>query len=63
MEIEQVNTDLCVLQPFFASAMAAQGWLGDHPGGRVFPVEEMVHRPFVTYMRDTWRPRILANAG
>ncbi len=61
MEIEQVNADLCVLQPFFASAEAAQGWLDDHPGGRAFTVDEMVNRPFVTYMRDTWRPRILAN--
>jgi alkylmercury lyase len=63
MEIEQINTDLCVQQPFFSSAEAARGWLGNHPGGRVFPVEEMVDRPFITHVRDTWRPRILANAA
>jgi hypothetical protein len=63
MEIEQINTDLCVQQPFFSSAEAARGWLGNHPGGRVFPVEGMVHRPFITHIRDTWRPRILANAA
>lgn len=62
-EAEQVNADLCVQQPFFSSAEAARAWLGDHPGGRVFPVEEMVHRLFFTHARDTWRPRILANAA
>jgi hypothetical protein len=56
MEIEQVNADVCVLQPFFASAEAAQGWLNERPGGHAFTVEEMANRPFVTYMRDTWRP-------
>ena len=63
MEIEQINTDLCVQQPFFSSAEAARGWLGNHPGARVFPVQEMVHRPFIMHVRDTWRPRILANAA
>jgi alkylmercury lyase len=61
MDIEQVNADLCVLQPFFSSAQAAQGWLDAHPGGRAFSVEEMANRPFVAYMRENWRPRILAN--
>ena len=61
MDVEQVNTDLCVLQPFFASAQAAQGWLDDHPGGRVYGMDDMASRPFVAYMRDNWRPRILAN--
>ena len=63
MEIEQINMDLCGQQPFFSSAEAARGWLGNHPGGRVFSVEEMVHRPFTTHIRDTWRPRIPANAA
>jgi alkylmercury lyase len=61
MEIEQVNTDLCVLQPFFSSAQAAQGWVDAHPGGRIFDMEEMASRPWVAYIRDNWRPRILAN--
>jgi hypothetical protein len=63
MEIEQINTDLCVQQPFFSSAHAAGVWLGNHPGGRVFPVAEMAQWPFITHIRDTWRPRILANAA
>jgi hypothetical protein len=63
MEIEQINTDLCVQQPFFSSADAARGWLDNHPGGRIFPVAEMVQRPFITHIRDAWRPRILANAA
>jgi alkylmercury lyase len=62
-EIEQVNQNLCSQQPFFASAEAAQGWLAAHPGGRVFPVREMANRPFFAHARDTWRPRILANAA
>jgi alkylmercury lyase len=62
-EIEQVNQHVCSQQPFFASAEAAQGWLAAHPGGRVFPVREMANRPFFTHARDTWRPRILANAA
>lgn len=61
MEVEQINTDVCVQQPFFSSAQAAQGWLDDHHGGRVFTVTETAARPFFAYMRDTWRPRILAN--
>lgn len=62
VEIEQVNQNLCSQSPFFSSAQAARGWLDDHPGGRVFRVEEMLDRPFFTYLRDTLRPRILANA-
>lgn len=63
LEIEQVNADLCVQQPFFASTRAARGWLDAHPGGRVFPVAEMPRRLFVAHARDTWRPRILAHAA
>ena len=62
-EIEQVNQNLCSQQPFFASTDAAQGWLAAHPGGRVFSVRELVNWPFFTHARDTWRPRILANAA
>jgi len=42
---EQVDADacdasLCSQAPLFSSAGAAQGWLGAHPGGRVFPIRE-----------------------
>jgi alkylmercury lyase len=37
-DIEDVDADVCAQMPLFASAGAAQGWLADHPGGRVFPV-------------------------
>lgn len=63
MDIEQVNIDLCVQQPFFASTQAAEGWLRDHPGGRVYRVHDLAQHPFVVHMRDVWRPRILANAA
>jgi hypothetical protein len=53
MEVEQINTDVCVQQPFFSSAQAAQGWLDGHHGGRVFTVTETTARPFLAYMRDT----------
>ena len=60
-EIEQINLELCSQQPFFASPRAARQWLADHPGGRLVPVREVTHMAFFTHIRDTWRPRILAN--
>ncbi|MGH7500686.1 MAG: hypothetical protein ACREL7_02910 [Longimicrobiales bacterium] len=60
---EQINTKLCVQQPVLSSAEAARGWLDDHPGGRVFPVEELPLHAWVAHMRDEWRPRILSNAA
>jgi len=66
MEVDQVegmgtvscNADatLCAECPFYSSVETAQGWLGAHPGGRVFPVREAwdlsVHRG--------WRDRMSA---
>lgn len=40
-DIDDVDANLCVQTPLFASAEAAQGWLVAHPGGRVLPVREM----------------------
>ena len=37
-DIEDVDADVCVQMPLFAPAGAAQGWLADHPGGRVFTI-------------------------
>lgn len=63
MEIEQINADLCVQQPFFSSAQAAERWLLRHPGGRALPVRDMVRQAFVTHARDIWRLRVLANTA
>jgi hypothetical protein len=55
-DIEDVDADVCVQMPLFASAEAAQGWLDAHPGGRVFPVRDAWDlSPF----RD-WRDRMPA---
>jgi alkylmercury lyase len=35
-DIEDIDADVCVRSPLFASAEVAQGWLAAHPGGRVF---------------------------
>jgi Alkylmercury lyase len=61
-DIEQVNREVCSQQPFFASTAAGQKWLSTHPGGRVIPVREVLQLPLFTYVRDNWRPRILAHA-
>lgn len=37
---EAANDEVCVHQPFFASAEVAGVWLASHPGGRLFPVAE-----------------------
>jgi alkylmercury lyase len=36
---EAANDEVCVHQPFFASAEVAGGWLAGHPGGRLFPLD------------------------
>jgi alkylmercury lyase len=53
--LEQINADVCTYQPFVASAEAAHDWLAAHPGGRVFTVEEMFERPWVSYYRHRLR--------
>jgi hypothetical protein len=55
---DQINADVCTYQPFFASAEAAQEWQAGHPGGRVFTVQEMFERPWVSYYGDRLRPLI-----
>jgi alkylmercury lyase len=55
---EQINTTVCTYQPFFASPKAAQAWLTEHPGGRVFTVQEMFERPWLTYYRENLRPLV-----
>lgn len=61
MEVEERNANVCVQQPFFASAGAAREWLDTHPGGRAVPVDTMPHHAWVRHMYDRWRPRILAS--
>jgi alkylmercury lyase len=64
-DVEECRTDLdgnlCSQCPFYSSAEAAQGWLADHPGGRVFPVREAWD---LSFLRD-WRDRMpaLLNPG
>lgn len=53
MHIEDIDANLCVQAPLYSSAEAAQGWLADHPGGRVFPIREAWDLIF----RD-WRDRM-----
>jgi len=36
--LDRIDADVCVQQPFFASAQAASRWLADHPQGRLIPV-------------------------
>lgn len=53
--LEQIDSDVCAYQPFFASPAAAEGWLAAHPGGRVFTLAEMFERPWYQYFRDELR--------
>jgi hypothetical protein len=55
---EQIDATVCTYQPFFASAHAAEGWLHDHPGGRVFAIADMFRRPWHAYFRDSLRPLV-----
>jgi len=49
---------LCSQHPLYASAEAAQGYLADHPGGRVFPVREAWDLSFYRDWRD-WMSTLL----
>jgi hypothetical protein len=55
-DIEDIDADMCAQMPLFASAEAAQGWLGAHPGGRVFPVRQAWDLRFL----HDWRDRMSA---
>jgi alkylmercury lyase len=40
-DIEEIDANVCVrCSPLLSSADAAQGWLADHPSGRVLPVRQ-----------------------
>jgi alkylmercury lyase len=54
--LQEIEANVCVRQPFFASARAAQNWLAATPGARVFTIKEMFERPAYTYYRDNLRP-------
>jgi len=43
--LEEIEANVCVRQPFFASADAARSWLAATPGARVFTVQEIFERP------------------
>ncbi|HEX5116348.1 MAG TPA: organomercurial lyase [Pseudonocardiaceae bacterium] len=49
------DDNVCVHGVAFGSGDVARGWLADHPGGRVFTVDEMFDRPWITYYRQTLR--------
>jgi alkylmercury lyase len=51
-EIEDLDANLCVQTPLFASAEAAQGWLAAHPGGRVLPIRDAWDLSFIRDWRD-----------
>jgi alkylmercury lyase len=56
MTVWEVDANICGLCPFYSSAEAAQGWLADFPGGRIFPVREAWD---LRVFRD-WRARMSA---
>lgn len=39
-DVEDVDANVCAHMPLYSSAEAAQGWLADHPDGRVLPIKE-----------------------
>ena len=55
-DVEEVDANLCVQMPLFASAEAAQGWLDAHPGSRALPVRQMWD---LSILRD-WRDKMSA---
>lgn len=42
----------CATSPFYSSAAAAQEWLVQHPGGRIFPIEVAWNLSFHRVWRD-----------
>lgn len=49
--LQDVQVSLCDLMPFFSSARAAEGWLVQHPNGRLFSVAE-----FREFSQRIWLP-------
>lgn len=59
-DIEEIDANVCVrCSPLFSSADAAQGWLADHTGGRVFPVRQAWDLSGLRELRD--RMSVLMN--
>jgi len=56
MTVWEVDANICGQCPFYSSVEAAQGWLANFPGGRVFPVKEAWD---LSVFRD-WRERMSA---
>ncbi len=56
MTVWEVDANICGQCPFFSSADAAQGWLANFPGGRIFLVREAWD---LSVFRD-WRDRMSA---
>jgi len=54
VDIEDLDANVCAHTPLYSSAEAAQGWLADHPGGRLFPIREAWD---LSFFRD-WRARM-----
>jgi alkylmercury lyase len=61
MTCGEADATMCAQCPFYSSAEAAQRWLADHPGGRVFPVREAWDLSFHRKWRD--RMPALPNTG
>jgi len=53
-DVEDVDANLCVQTPLFSSTEAAQGWLADHPDGRVLAIED------AWYLFRPWRDHMSA---
>jgi alkylmercury lyase len=51
-DVEEVDASVCVQMPLFASAEAAKGWLGTHPGSRVLPIREVWDESGLRELRD-----------
>lgn len=47
-----IDTDICLQQPFFASADAARAWISAHPSGQVVPAAEF-HRRWRDFIAQT----------
>lgn len=43
---DRIDADICLHQPFYANADAAQGWLATHPGGQILPVNTATYHRF-----------------
>jgi alkylmercury lyase len=52
MTVWEVDVNICAQCPFYSSAEAAQGWLADFHGGRVFPVREAWELSVIRQWRD-----------